>query len=204
MNLDDSAKVLAYLVANLTCWTTHFISFDRLLTLERPLRHAVFTQRSDIVAAQVGAEKNKKKKNKLTESATAQCDVIEDSTFWKNLRVVVDDIEPICLATNINQKDCVRPDQVLLAFAGMFLHFSSHAVTAVKTGMTKSIEKQWKAMDQPLFIFSLILNPYEKLQHFGDEAGISTFTLTSALVEVRHMKSKLQQDKLTPNLQLYK
>lgn len=196
---------MSYLVANITRWTTHFIAFDRLLVVERALRHAVFSQRPAIVAAQVGAEKNKKKADKLSDSASAQCNVIEDSTFWKNLRTVVSDIEPICLATNINQKDCVRPDQVLLAFAGMYTHFTSHAVNVVRTGMVKQIEKRWKAMDQPLFVFSLILNPYEKLECFGDNAGISPFSLNNALVEVctnslisNHLK------KLTNTRQLYR
>jgi len=35
----------------------------------------------------------------------------------------------------------------------------------VADGMQKQIEKHWKALDQPMFmfVFALILNPYEKL-----------------------------------------
>lgn len=51
-------KVLALLVANLTCWTTHLIAFARLLKLKDALQWSVISQRQDIINTQVGAEKN--------------------------------------------------------------------------------------------------------------------------------------------------
>src|SRR5260370_15095402 len=46
-------KVLAFLVANMTRWTTHFIAFDRLCDLKDPLRRAVISRRDDIISGQV-------------------------------------------------------------------------------------------------------------------------------------------------------
>lgn len=51
--------------------------------------------------------------------------------------------------------------------------------------MMKRIEKRWAAFDQPLFIFCLILNPYERLERFGPNAGANAFTLSTAVTEVR-------------------
>jgi hypothetical protein len=71
-----------------------------------------------------------------------------------------------------------------LTFAGIFLHFQKHSKRAVATGMMKRIEKRWKALDQPMFVLALVLNPFEGVSRFGDEAAISPFTLNTILLEV--------------------
>ncbi|KAG6894099.1 hypothetical protein C0993_012368, partial [Termitomyces sp. T159_Od127] len=167
----NSGKVLAFLIANITRWSTHFIAFDCLQDLKTSLQLAVFTWRNDIIAAQVGAKKNQKKKRKLSDDATQNCDMIEDGGFWRGLKDVIDDLEPICLGLNMNQTDLMRPDQVLLSFAGIFLYFQKHMKELVADGMTKRIEKRWKALDQPMFVLALILNPFEGVSCFGPKAG---------------------------------
>ena len=183
--LRNHGTVLTYLVANLTRWTTHYTAFRRLLDLKTPIRHAVVLSRNDIIGAQVGAEHNQGKRRKLSDAANSQCDIIESAEFWNQLQTVVDDIEPICYGTNINQSDKTRPDQVLLTFAGIFLHFDRHSDQSVAAGMRKRLEKRWKALDQPMFIFALILNPYERLDRFGDKAGVNVFSLNTLLIDVR-------------------
>jgi hypothetical protein len=91
----------------------------------------------NIVAAQVGVEHNLGKHLKLSNAANTQCDVIESTEFWNSLQMVVDNIEPICYGTNINQSDKTHPDQVLLMLAGIFLHFNHHADRSIATGMQK-------------------------------------------------------------------
>ncbi|KAG6861616.1 hypothetical protein C0995_014055 [Termitomyces sp. Mi166 len=85
---------------------THFIVFDRLQNLKTSMQLAVFTWRNDIIAVQVGAEKNQKKKKKLSNDAAKHC----DEGFWHQLKTVVDDLELICLGLNMNQTDIMRPD----------------------------------------------------------------------------------------------
>ena len=185
---------LKYLVANMTRWSTHFLSFDRLLFLKDPMRRAVILRRMDIVAAQLGAEKNARKREAMTTEANLHCDRIDGadgSGFWKKLQDVVDDIEPICYSTNINQSDKTRPDQVLLTFAGIFLHFQRHENRGLSRRMLKRIEKRWKALDQDLLVAALILNPYERLERFGDKANINQFTLNTMIVAVCHSQCRL-------------
>lgn len=177
-------KVLALLIANITRWATHFIAFDRLFTLKDPLQRAVISRRDDIISAQVGAEKNRQKKQKLEDDATNHCELIDDSGFWRRLKCIVDDLEPICLGLNMNQSDAMRPDQALLTFAGIFLHFQRHSKPSVAEGMMKRIEKRWKALDQPMFVLALVLNPFEGISRFGDKAAVSPFTLNTILLEV--------------------
>ena len=120
--------VLAYLVANLTCWTTHCVAFIRLHSLQGALKLAGLQQREAIIKAQVGATTFLDKCT-LQADAEKHCDIIEDSTFWNGLKVVIGNIKPICFATNINQSDCTHPDQVLLTLVGrtvISLYFFSH------------------------------------------------------------------------------
>jgi hypothetical protein len=103
----NNSKILTYLVANLTCWTTHSIAFTHLLHLKPALRHVVILHWDKIVAAQVGAERKTRKRAKLTQTANGMCDRLESIEFWNILQTIVDDIEPICFGTNINQSDTV-------------------------------------------------------------------------------------------------
>lgn len=175
----------SYLVGNQTRWTTHTLAFQRLIDLEDVLRRTVILKKDAIIAAQVGAEKRRKQREALEKSARTLIKTIDDGAFWEQLSIMVDDLEPITYMTNINQADDVRPDQVVLSLAGVFLHFANHADSTIRAGMTKSVEKRWKALDQPLFIFSLVLNPYEVLSRFGDKANVDVFVLNAELLSVR-------------------
>jgi hypothetical protein len=103
------------------------------------------------------------------------------------LETVLEDIEPITFGTNINQKDSTRPDQVLLTIAGIYIHFSAHPEEAVKKHMCARLEKRWKDCDQSLFILALILNPYEGLSAFGENAGLNAFNLHEMLIIVGYL-----------------
>ena len=193
----NNGKVLTYLVANLTCWTTHFIAFARLNLLKPALCQAVILRRDDIVAAQVGAEKKTCERTKHTQMANRMCDLLDSSGFWNVLQTIIDDIEPICFGTNINQSDNVQPDQALLSLAGIYLHFDQHSDRQVADGMRKRIEKRWKALDQPMFVFALILNAYEKLDRFGGNAAVSVFSLNTVFIEVSSPSSVTDLSPLT-------
>lgn len=134
-------KVLAFLVTNMTCWTTHFIAFDHLTDLKDSMRWTVISCKDDIISAQVSAEKNCQKRQKLKDDATAHCELIDNGGFWQCLKSVVDDLEPICLRINMNQTDGMHPDKALLTFAGIYLYFQKHSKHSVAEGMMKRIEK---------------------------------------------------------------
>jgi hypothetical protein len=70
----------------------------------------------------------------------------------EHIETIIDNFEPICYGTNINQSDKTRPGQVLLSLAGIFLYFNHHPDHGVAAGMKKCIETRWKALDQPMFI----------------------------------------------------
>ncbi|KAJ7095504.1 hypothetical protein C8R44DRAFT_749063 [Mycena epipterygia] len=176
--------ILAYLVANLARWMTHCIAFMRLFRPEEPPQLAVMAHRGAIIAAQVGAAKGAEK-IAFTEEAERFCNMIMDKTFWSSLELLIEDIEPICYGTKINQKDSSLADQVLLSLVGMFLPLVEHPEPEVAAGMTARLEKRWKDSDQPLFLLALILNPFEKLSCFGPNAGLNYFKCLDLIALVR-------------------
>src|ERR1700683_4771417 len=143
--------ILAYLVANMTCWTTHCTAFIWLLALKAALRLAVMQNWAAIIVAQVCAATGAKARE-LTTDVEYWCDVVDDSMFWESLEHVVGDLQLICFATNIGQKDSTRPNTVLLSLTGIFLHFWEHPIKDVAMAMSKHTEKQWKDCDQPVRI----------------------------------------------------
>ncbi|KAK7042800.1 ribonuclease H-like domain-containing protein [Favolaschia claudopus] len=175
--------VLAYLVANLTRWTTHFIAFVRLISLQEALQFAVLQSRGAIIAAQVGAAKSTEAQ-KLREEAEYFCDLIRDSSFWNGLTAVASDIEPICFGTNLGQQDSCRADKVILSLAGLYLHYIDHPEPEVSKALVARIEKRWKDCDQPLFLVALILNPFEGLTRFGPLANFDHFKATALVTEL--------------------
>jgi hypothetical protein len=166
--------ILVFLVACITRWTTHCVAFLRLLHLKPALQLGTLQKRQSIIDAQIGAAKSTEK-DRLEAEAVSFCNLIDDHTFWNGLEHVVGDMEPICYATNLNQKDSTRADQVLLSLVGIFLHFADHPEPEVRSGMTQRLEKRWADCDQPLFLLALILNPHEVLSCFGEKANFDPF-----------------------------
>jgi hypothetical protein len=182
--VNEFGTVYVYLVANLTRWTTHLVAFLRFRFLKSPIRNAILTDRDAIVEAQVGAEKNRRKAEDLRADAIAHCESVESNGWWDRLDRVIVDMEHICYLTNIAQSDHVRPDQFLLALAGLFLHFLAHPNRNLGQKMCQRIEKRWKELDQAVFILALVLNPFDNLTHFGDKANIDVFVLSTELGKV--------------------
>ncbi len=46
------------------------------------------------MSAQVVAEKNRNKQQKLEDNTNTHCDLIDDGGFWRQLKCVVEDLEP--------------------------------------------------------------------------------------------------------------
>ncbi|KAJ6467375.1 ribonuclease H-like domain-containing protein [Mycena sanguinolenta] len=195
--------ILAYLVANLTRWTTHFVAFVRLFTLRTVLQLAVLQKRSAIIAVQVGTATSTEAQ-RLSDEASRFCALIEDMAFWSGLETILGDLEPICLGTNINQKDSTRLDQVLLTIAGIFLRFADHPEPNVKTKMLVRLERRWKDCDQPAFLLALILNPFERLSCFGPNANLNQFKCRNLLILLYRRVNSRPDNEDTPETRTVK
>jgi hypothetical protein len=67
-----------------------------------------------------------------------------------------------------------------MTFAGVFTYFKKHSNPVVASGMMERVEKRWKALDQPMFILALVLNPFEGITRFGPKAATSPWSLNRA------------------------
>ncbi|KAI0026386.1 hypothetical protein K488DRAFT_16554, partial [Vararia minispora EC-137] len=80
--------------AVLTRWTSHFLSYRRLLQLEGTLK--------SLMAADIEREKDKQiifaGDAKTVRKAKAEYTVIKDETFWRSLRRAVQHLEPLAIA----------------------------------------------------------------------------------------------------------
>jgi hypothetical protein len=192
------AFALAYLMACITRWMTHFIAFACLLAVKEPLTKMVHWRRGDLIDAQVRAATSTEKQH-LAADCNYHCDIIDDKdkTFWIGLEQVTGDIEVLCYITNLAQKDSTRADQVLLCMVAVFLRFTAHPEVNVSAEMIKRIKKRWSDCDQLLFLLALILNPWEKLSCFGEDANLNHFKCIEMVVQVCLSYNLLQSVLLT-------
>ncbi|KAJ6608461.1 hypothetical protein B0H10DRAFT_2226773 [Mycena sp. CBHHK59/15] len=167
------SKILAYLLLNLTHWTTHLVAAIQFAFLKAPICAAILNHWDAIVKAQTGTG----------EDTIYHCDLVESNAWWDKLqKIIIPDLEHICYLTNIAQSHHVRPDQFLLAPASLFLHFHGFSTCqkASECGlgqrMCKHIEKFFKELNQ--------------LSRFGDKAQIDVFKLSTELVMlIKHINS---------------
>ena len=137
----NKVLILAYLMANLTCWTTHCTAFIHLLAMKPALHLAVIQSWAAIVFAEVGAATGTKERE-LAADTDYWCEIIDNGMFWEGLEHVVSDLELICYTTNIDQKDSTHADTILLSLVGKFLHFAKHPIKEVAMGISKHIKKR--------------------------------------------------------------
>jgi hypothetical protein len=84
-------------------------------------------------------------------------------------------LEPFAIATNIAQTDFACLHVILLTMANLYRIFSSPEMdSAVRDGVLASLEKRWANADQDIFILSLILNPYVRMDAFHPNSPFRT------------------------------
>ncbi|KAJ7899618.1 hypothetical protein B0H14DRAFT_3423929 [Mycena olivaceomarginata] len=174
-------KILAYLLPNLTRWTTHLVAAIRFEFLKVPIRAAILNHRDAIVKAQVGAENNARKRLALEEDAIRHCDLVASNAWWDKLRkTVIPDLEHICYSPTLHR-------------VTTFALISSSLLSAVFFCTFTDFFARQKAPERSLgrFVLALILNPFEKLSRFGDKAQIDVFKISTELVTLfKRMNSR--------------
>ncbi|KAJ6546775.1 hypothetical protein B0H10DRAFT_2243447 [Mycena sp. CBHHK59/15] len=178
------------------------------VSVKGTIHGAILNKCDVIVAVHIGAESNLRKRTEMCEVALAHCATLEPNTWWDELKKIIPDLKHICYLTNIAQSDHVRPDQFLLALAGLFLHFAGFSDRslaedrALGKHMCARIEKRVKELDQAMFFLALVVNPFQKLSRFGDKANIDPFVLSTELIALyKRVKSRPPSTPRTPEQQ---
>jgi hypothetical protein len=77
-------------------------------------------------------------------------------------------LEPLAIAANVAQASHTRLDHVLLMLGNLFRIYSDPSVEEhVQQSLHASLEKRWKAADQPVFILAIFFNPYIRSSCFN-------------------------------------
>ncbi|KAH9831451.1 uncharacterized protein C8Q71DRAFT_715432, partial [Rhodofomes roseus] len=174
---------LSVILAALTRWTTHYLSYKRLLDLHTALR--ILKDHPNLHNS--GTRDSLRKTDEMVE-------IIDSPVFWHNLARYVliqilnrNHLEPLAIASMITQANHCRLDQVLLTFAWLYLHYKGlHdlADATVRSNVLRSIELRWGKCDQDVFIAAVILNPYHRAAPFKPSATTSRASLVLLLVRL--------------------
>ncbi|KAG6863576.1 hypothetical protein C0991_004943 [Blastosporella zonata] len=86
----------------------------------------------------------------------------------------------------------------LIDDGGFWRHLKDgHSKPEVALAMAKRVKKQWAALDQPIFVLALVLNPFEGMDCFGDRAEVTQFSLQTILIQVQRCFIDSQLETMT-------
>ncbi|KAH9161727.1 hypothetical protein EDB89DRAFT_1861470, partial [Lactarius sanguifluus] len=97
-------------------------------------------------------------------------------------------LAPLTVTANITQSSHCCLDEVLMMFASLAMQYSGLTNVedvGIQKALLESIQKRWEASDQNVFVASMILNPFLKIDPFKQDAWLISLgaihTLLSSL-----------------------
>ncbi|KAJ7015787.1 ribonuclease H-like domain-containing protein [Mycena alexandri] len=153
-------RLLTLIFPAISRWIYHFLAIRRMLTLSGPIRTLYMDP--DTLVECAGTKRDAK------ERAKAVLAPIDDPQFWKNLAQVKIILEPLAIAAKCMQIADAGLDQVLLMLGNLYrIYGAASMAPRVRNCIHKSLEKRWRAMERPVFILTLFLNPYIRASAFS-------------------------------------
>jgi hypothetical protein len=152
--------------AQLTRWTTNYLSLGRLLVL-RPVLNKVITDdemkddRNRIVVQGDSSSKVKAKKF---------VGVIRNALFWHKVAQIKHHLAPLAIASTMSQATFCRLDEVLLIFGFLLREFeqlTDEDEGSVRRALIGSLNRRWSKSDREPFIMALLLNPLVRKAPFN-------------------------------------
>jgi hypothetical protein len=188
-------RVLALVLPVITRWTSHYLAACRLLQLEGTLRAIGWNRQEELREIAGRGEAAQAAVEKVIHTITTDC-------FWADLaRCVIAHariqsllliqmyrarihLEPLAIAANVTQADSARLDSVLLTLGNLFFVYRNGDFDPdVRDTILRSLEKRWSQADQPIFILSLILNPYLRQSCFARNSPFQQFVTVWEMAE---------------------
>ncbi|KZT19628.1 hypothetical protein NEOLEDRAFT_1151838 [Neolentinus lepideus HHB14362 ss-1] len=157
----NDIHTLALIVPALTRWTYHYLSFTRLLTVQKSLRTCA-NEHHELLIECAGNRAN------LRTKAETILQFIEDHDgFWVDLARMKRHLEPLAIATNIFQSDTAQMDSVPLVLGYLWFLFDSEDIElSVHSHMHACLKARWAKVEQDCFIVAMVLNPYVRNKPF--------------------------------------
>ncbi|KAI5827869.1 hypothetical protein K523DRAFT_278015, partial [Schizophyllum commune Tattone D] len=175
---------LSVIRAALTRWTSHYLAYERLLTVQSALNKVVNDDEFRI--ANGHPSQIIKGDTKAKAKARAMIVVVKDGSFWENLLTMKRMLEPLAKAAYISQATSFRPDEVLLIFGGLVHEYKKMSIIDVdiigRSAILASLEKRWAKCEQEVYIATAMVNPFVFMAPFKKKYNISQlFDLFSKL-----------------------
>ncbi|KAE9384154.1 hypothetical protein BT96DRAFT_1008363 [Gymnopus androsaceus JB14] len=123
------------------------------------------------------------KKHKSKDKAKRILRIIKHDDFWDKVENLRDLLKPFAIAMNVVQADNCHLNTVLLLLAYLnYIHTDPPLPQAICSAVHASLEKQWKKVDQDVFILTLIFNPYIRRSLFKKRGPFQTFAGLWAII----------------------
>jgi hypothetical protein len=172
-------KARALILPVITRWTSHYLSTNRLLQIKDAVTGVVERYGPELITS-VGRE------DAAIEAARNIVSLIKKDGLWETLQRCVPItfylllltylgsarfiFEPLAVASVVLQASSTRMDHVLLTLGNLYHIYSitlcDKIDNSVRAALLKSLEKRWKAADQPIFILAVIFNPFIRADAF--------------------------------------
>ncbi|KAH8983691.1 hypothetical protein EDB86DRAFT_2774868, partial [Lactarius hatsudake] len=94
-------------------------------------------------------------------------------------------LAPLAVAANITQSSHCHLDEVLMMFASLAMQYSRLTDVddaGIQKALLESIEKRWEASNQNVFVASMILNPFLKINPFKRDARLISLGVIHTLL----------------------
>lgn len=96
-------------------------------------------------------------------------EIIDSSTFWDQLTLVNEILEPYCKLLNALQCDKARLFQVVHSMNYLVQFWLNRSADPLATKIIDRLEKRWRDWEQPLLLLSYLLHPEYRMKQFSNK-----------------------------------
>ncbi|KDQ48947.1 hypothetical protein JAAARDRAFT_187260 [Jaapia argillacea MUCL 33604] len=133
---EELDRIYALILPALTRWISHYLALYRLEFLEKPIKLCAMRHQERLTICAGDQEEHVQKAKEILA-------IITDEGFWKDLKKMRIQLEPLAIAANIMQAERTRLNHVLLALANLFRIYGAADID-----------------DQVPYILAAFFNPY--------------------------------------------
>src|SRR6266542_5452174 len=94
-------------------------------------------------------------------------EIINSNTFWNQITVINQILDPYCKLLNILQCDKARLFQVVHSMGYLVQFWSNYSDITLASRIIDRLERRWREWEQPLLLLSYLLHPEYRIKQFN-------------------------------------
>ncbi|PKB99067.1 hypothetical protein RhiirA5_462768, partial [Rhizophagus irregularis] len=95
-------------------------------------------------------------------------EIIDSSTFWDQITLINEILDPYCKLLNLLQCDKARLFQVVHSMNYLVQFWLNYSDDTLAKRIIGRLEKRWKDWEQPLLLLSYLLHPEYRMNQFNN------------------------------------